>query len=191
MADTSELTRTVDGVALPQPGTYVFDKAHTNIGFIVRHLMVSKVRGKFGEFEGTIVVADDPSASSVTVTVQMASIHTGDEQRDGHLRSADFFEIEKYPVMTFTSTRILPSGADWKVEGDLTIHGVTQSTVLEVEFNGAQADPYGKSRVGFSAAGEINRDDFGVTFNMALETGGVMVSNTIKLELEVEAILEG
>ena len=147
MAESAALTRTVNGSEVPQPGTYNLDKAHTTVGFVVRHLMVSKVRGHFAEFDGAITVAEDPHASSVTATIQMASISTNDAQRDGHLKSADFFEVEKYPVMTFTSAKIVPSGSDWKVEGELSLHGVTKTVVLDVEFNGAQADPYGNARI--------------------------------------------
>ncbi|HVC24961.1 MAG TPA: YceI family protein [Acidimicrobiales bacterium] len=191
MADTSGFTRNVDGALVPLPGVYTFDKAHSSVAFVVRHLMVSKVRGLFHEFEGAITVAAEPSQSAVTATVDVATVDTRDAQRDTHLRSPDFFDAESFPQMTFTSTRVLSAGGDaWKVEGDLAIHGVTRSVVLDVEFNGATGDPYGGTRVGFSASTEIDREDFGMTFNMALETGGVMVSKSVKIEIEVEAILQ-
>lgn len=188
MAATALLTRTVNGTELPVPGVYTLDKAHTSIGFVVRHLMVSKVRGNFEDFEGTITVADEPEHSGVATTIQVATVDTRDETRDAHLRSADFFDAEQFPTMTFTSTRVVPAGGDWKVEGDLTIHGVTRPVVLDVEFNGAIADPYGGTRLGFSASTEIDREDFAMTFNMALETGGVLVSKNVKIEIEAEAI---
>ncbi|MCU1494782.1 MAG: polyisoprenoid-binding protein [Acidimicrobiaceae bacterium] len=191
MADAAELTRTVDGATIPHPGVYTLDKAHSSVGFVVRHMMVSKVRGLFNDFEGTITVAEDPAQSGVEATVQIATVDTRDEQRDGHLKSADFFEVEKFPTMTFTSTKVVPDGGDdWKVQGDLTIHGVTRPVVLDVEFNGASGDPYGGKRIGFSATTEIDREDFGMTFNMALETGGVVVSKNVKIEIEAEAVLQ-
>ena len=191
MADSTEFVRNVAGVEVPLAGTYTLDKSHSTVGFVVRHLMVSKVRGSFGDFEGTIVVGEEPSQSSVTATIQTATVDTRDEQRDGHLKSPDFFDVEKFPTMTFTSTKVVPvRGSDWKVEGDLTIRGVTKPVVLDVEFNGAGGDPYGGKRFGFSATTEIDRDEFGMTFNMALETGGVMVSKNVKIEIEGEAILQ-
>lgn len=191
MADTQELTRTVGGAVAPLAGTYALDTTHSTVGFVVRHLMVSKVRGGFREFEGTVVVADDPTQSSVHTVIQAASVDTGDAQRDGHLKSGDFFDIEKYPTLEFTSSKVTPvSGSNWKVEGALTIHGVTRTVILDVEFNGAGGDPYGGTRAGFSASTEIDREDFGMTFNAALETGGVMVSKTVKIEIEAETILQ-
>lgn len=188
MADSAGLTRTINGAAIPLPGIYTLDKAHTSVGFVVRHLMVSKVRGNFQEFDGTITVADEPGQSKVETTIQAGSVDTREEQRDGHLRSADFFDADKFPTITFVSANVVPAGGDWKVEGDLTIHGVTRPVVLDVEFNGASGDPYGGTRIGFSAVTEIDREDFGMTFNMALETGGVMVSKNVKIEIEAEAI---
>jgi len=191
MADVKELTRTVDGALAPLPGTYTLDLAHSVVGFMVRHMMVSKVRGSFREFEGTIVVADDPKQSSVRTTIQAASVDTRDAQRDGHLKSADFFDTEKFPTLEFVSTSVVPvSGSDWKVAGDLTIHGVTRPVTLDVEFNGGTGDPYGGTRIGFSASTEIDREEFGMTFNAALETGGVVVSKNVKIEIEAEAILQ-
>ena len=191
MADTTELVRNVSGLEVPLAGTYTLDKSHSTVGFVVRHLMVSKVRGSFGDFEGTITVAEEPSQSGVTATIQTATVDTRDEQRDGHLKSPDFFDAAQFPTMTFASTKVVPvRGSDWKVEGDLTIRGVTKPVVLDVEFNGAGGDPYGGKRFGFSASTEIDRDEFGMTFNMALETGGVMVSKNVKIEIEGEAVLQ-
>lgn len=187
----AELTRTVNGSEVPAPGVYTLDVAHTTVEFVARHMMVSKVRGTFHGFEGTITVAEDPIQSSVSASVDVATVDTREEKRDAHLRSADFFDAERFPKLTFTSTRVLPAGgSDWKVEGDLTIHGVTRAVVLDVEFNGASGDPYGGTRIGFSASTEIDREDFGMTFNMALETGGFMVSKLVKIEIEAEAILQ-
>ena len=158
MADTTELVRNVSGLEVPLAGTYTLDKSHSTVGFVVRHLMVSKVRGSFGDFEGTITVAEEPSQSGVTATIQTATVDTRDEQRDGHLKSPDFFDAAQFPTMSFASTKVVPvRGSDWKVEGDLTIRGVTKPVVLDVEFNGAGGDPYGGKRFGFSASTEIDR----------------------------------
>jgi polyisoprenoid-binding protein YceI len=194
MTDTStsastELTRDVSGVTLPTTGTFMLDKSHTQVGFVARHLMVSKVRGRFTDYEGTIVVADDPAASSVEVTIQAASINTNDEGRDNHIRTNDFLSVDEFPTLTFRSTKVdLGSNGDWKVNGDLTVRGVTRPVVLDVEFEGVIQDPWGNQRLGFTASGEIDRNDFGVSFNAALETGGFVVSPKVKLEIEAEAV---
>ncbi|MFZ2057112.1 MAG: YceI family protein [Acidimicrobiales bacterium] len=196
MTDTStsasastELTRDVNGVTLPTTGTFVLDKSHTQVGFVARHLMVSKVRGRFTDYEGTIVVADDPAASSVEVTIQAASINTNDEGRDNHVRTNDFLSVDEFPTLTFRSTKVdLGSNGDWKVNGDMTVRGVTRPIVLDVEFEGVIQDPWGNQRLGFTASGEIDRNDFGVSFNAALETGGFVVSPKVKLEIEAEAV---
>jgi polyisoprenoid-binding protein YceI len=182
-------TRAVNGLTLPSTGTFVLDKSHTEVGFIARHLMVSKVRGRFTDFEGTIVVADDPSESSVEVTIQAASINTNDENRDKHVRTNDFLSVDEFPALTFRSTKVeLSSGGDWKVNGDLTVRGVTRPIVLDVQFEGVIQDPWGNQRLGFTASGEIDRNDFGVSFNAVLETGGFVVSPKVKLEIEAEAV---
>ncbi len=190
MAETTELTRTIEGALVPQPGTYVLDVAHTVVGFVVRHLMVSKVRGTFQDFAGSITVDEDPARSGVEATIEVASVHTRDPQRDAHLRSGDFFEAERYPTMTFSSTGVRRSGDHWSVDGNLTIRDVTRPVTLELEFNGAIADPYGGTRIGFSAHTEIDREDYGMTFNTVLESGGVAVSKRVQIELEVEAVLQ-
>jgi polyisoprenoid-binding protein YceI len=171
-------------------GDYTLDPAHTTIGFVARHAMVTKVRGGFNEFTGTIHLdGADPSKSSAEVTVQIASVDTRNEQRNGHLLSGDFFEQEKFPEMTFRSTAIAAKGDDeFVLTGDLTIKGVTRSVEFEVEFTGAAVDPYGNNRVGFEAKSQVNRKDFGLNFNATLETGGVLVSDKIQLEIEVSAI---
>jgi len=190
MTDTATTaTRTVNGSELPLPGTYTIDASHTHVGFTVRHMMVSKVRGQFDRFEGTVVIADEPTQSSVNVTVDLDSINTNDEGRDGHLRSADFFNTDANKQLTFVSTAVRPDGSKWDVDGDVTLNGVTQQITLVVEFEGATIDPYNNLRIGFSAGGELNREDFGVSWNAALETGGVVVGKVVKLEIDAEAII--
>ena len=186
---TTPNTRNVNGVTLPTKGTFVLDQSHTQIGFVARHLMVSKVRGRFADYEGAIVVADDPSESSVEVIIQAASINTNDVNRDNHVRTNDFLAVEEYPTLTFRSTKVelRPTGA-WKVHGDLTVRGVTRPIVLDVEFEGVIQDPWGNQRLGFTASAEIDRNEFGVSFNAALETGGFVVSPKVKLEIEAEAV---
>jgi len=182
-------TREVKGLTLPSAGTFVLDKSHTQVGFVARHLMVSKVRGRFTEYEGAVVVAEDPADSSVEVTIQATSIFTNEENRDNHLRTNDFLNVAEYPTLTFRSTKVeLSSGVEWKVTGDLTIRGVTRPVVLDVEFEGVVQDPWGGQRIGFTASAEIDRNDFGVSFNAALEAGGFVVSPKIKLEIEAEAV---
>jgi polyisoprenoid-binding protein YceI len=173
------------------PGTWAFDPAHSEIGFSVRHLMVSKVKGRFGTFDGSISIAEQPLESSVNVSVDMSSIDTRDENRDAHLRSPDFFETDKYPTMTFVSTEVRPDGDGYVVVGDLSIHGVTKPIELAVEFNGVGSDPWGGKRLGFSAEGEVSRKEWGIDIDMPLESGGVVVGDKIKLQLEVEAVLQG
>ena len=171
-------------------GTYVLDPAHTRVGFVARHAMVTKVRGQFNEFEGTAVVdGTDLTRSTVQLTIQAASIDTRNEQRDGHLRSNDFLAMEEYPQITFVSSAVEQTGpTGFDVTGDLTIKGVTNSVTIPFEFEGAATDPFGNQRVGFEGSVVINRKDYGVTWNAALETGGVLVSEKITLEFEVSAI---
>lgn len=181
-------TRTVAGTELPAPGAWEIDRSHTSVEFVVRHLMVAKIRGRFADFGGTIVIGEAPEDSSLAVTIQAASIDTREPQRDEHLRSPDFLDVESFPTLDFRTTAVEPAGAHWKVTGDLTIHGVTRPVVLDVEFVGVTADPWGGQRAVFSAGAEINREDFGLTWNQALETGGVVVGKTIRIEIEVEAV---
>jgi len=188
-ATATTLTRTLDGREVPLPGTYAIDPSHSQVGFTVKHLMVSKVRGRFSKFTGSITVGDRPEDSSVEVSVDLASVDTGDDKRDGHLLGADFFNVDEHPTMTYTSTSVKPrGGSDWVVEGDLSAFGVTKPVTLEVTFEGASLDPWGGARTGFSARGEVNREDFGVSWNQALETGGVLVGKKITLDLEAEAV---
>jgi polyisoprenoid-binding protein YceI len=171
-------------------GTWTIDASHTEIGFSVRHL-VSKVRGKFEAFEGTIVTQEDLTASTVNVTVDLNSINTGTADRDNHLRSADFFEVETHPKMTFVSTGIVQkSDTDFVVSGDLTIKGVTKPVELATEFLGEGGDPWGGTRVGIEATAEISRKEFGIDFNIPLEGGKVMVGDKISIHINAEAVLQ-
>jgi polyisoprenoid-binding protein YceI len=187
----STATRTLDGVEIPAAGTYSIDAAHSHVGFTVRHLVVAKTRGRFGTFSGSVVVADDPLASSVSVEIDAASIDTRDEGRDGHLRSGDFFDVERFPTITFRSTDVAPAGKGrFSVTGDLTVRGVTRPVVLDVELEGLATDPWGGSRAVFSASTEIDREDFGLTWNQTLETGGVLVGKSVKIEIEAETVYQ-
>ena len=171
-------------------GTYALDPAHTRIGFVARHAMVTKVRGAFNEFEGSAVVdGTDLTKSTGQLTIQAASIDTRNEQRDAHLRSNDFLAMEEHPQITFVATDVRQSGpTSLELTGDLTIRGVTNSVTIPFEFEGAATDPFGNLRVGFEGSAVINRKDYGITWNAALETGGVLVSDKITLEFEVSAI---
>jgi polyisoprenoid-binding protein YceI len=186
---TATLVRSVAGIEVPEPGTYALDTSHSQVGFVVKHMMVSKVRGRFDDFTGAITIADDPADSSVEVSVQLSSVDTRDAKRDEHLRSADFFSTEEHPTMSYRSTAVRHDGSNrWLVDGELTLLGITRPLQLEVEFEGAATDPWGGSRIGFSAKGEVNREDFGITFNAALETGGVLVGKKAVIEIEAEAV---
>ena len=173
---------------LPAPGTYSIDATHTHVGFAVKHFGLAKVRGEFTEFEGTVTIAEDPTASSVEVAVAAASFSSRDDGRDTHIRSADFLDVENFPQLSFRSTGVRADGDDWVVTGDLTIRGTTRSVELETEFEGAVVDPYNLNRIAFSASTEIDRTDFGLTWNQALETGGLVVGRSVKIILEVEAV---
>ena len=170
-------------------GTWVIDPTHSRLGFETRHAVITKVRGHFGDFQGTITV--DPanvSASSATVTAQLASIDTGNADRDGHLRSADFFDTDSNAELIFVAKEFKGSGDTFVVTGDLTIKGVTQSIDLNLELTGTATDPFGNARAGFEGTGELSRKDFGLTWNVALEAGGFLVSDHIKLQLDISAI---
>ena len=173
-------------------GTWAIDPVHSEVSFVVRHMMVSKVRGRFDTFEGTIVTAEDPLASSVTASVDLSSISTGQEQRDAHIRSADFFEVEKHPTMTFTSTGVRANGDGFLLDGDLTIKRVTRPVTFNLEVNGFGPDAYGGTRAGFSSTTEINRHDYGVSFNGPIPgvPGGVAVSEKVTITLEIEGVLQ-
>jgi len=169
--------------------TYTIDSAHSSVGFQIKHLAIAKVNGSFTDFGGTFEFEKGKAAAwSVEATVQMASVDTGNDDRDDHLRNADFFDVEKFPVMTFTSTGVeMESDTEGKLLGDLTMHGVTKAVELDLEFNGAVTDPWGNDKVGFSAYGKINRKDWGLNFNKVLDTGSLMIGETVKISLEIEA----
>lgn len=170
-------------------GTYVIDPAHSQLGFVARHAMVTKVRGTFSEIEGTATTGPDLQGAQIELTAQVASVDTRNADRDGHLKTGDFFEVETFPTLTFRSTAVEAADADTlRVTGDLTIKDVTKPVTIDFEFNGAATDPYGNQRIGFEGSTTIVRSEFGITFNAALETGGVLVSDKIQLELEVSAI---
>ncbi|WP_439937584.1 YceI family protein [Nocardia sp. N13] len=170
-------------------GDYTLDVSHSRLGFVARHAMVTKVRGQFGAFTGTARIDEaNPSASKVDLSIDVASVETGSADRDGHLKSGDFFDAETYPTITFTSTKVERDGDDWNITGDLTIKDVTKPVTIEFEQTGSAVDPFGNTRVGFEGDVTVNRKDWGLTWNAALETGGVLVSEKIKLEFDVSAI---
>ena len=170
-------------------GDYTIDPSHSRLGFTARHAMVTKVRGHFDDFSGTAHVdTTDPANSQVQLNIKTASVATGNADRDGHLRSGDFFDAEANPEITFVSTNVTRDGSEWTITGDLTIKGVTNSVAIPFEETGTAQDPFGNVRVGFEGAVTVNRKDWGLTWNAALETGGVLVSEKIKLEFDVSAI---
>jgi polyisoprenoid-binding protein YceI len=171
-------------------GTWDIDTVHSEVGFSVRHMMVSKVRGRFTAYSGQIATGENPLDSSVTADIDLSSIQTGAEQRDAHIRSADFFEVEKYPTMTYRSTGVRADGGDYVVDGDLTLKGVTKQVPLKLELNGFGPDPFGGTRAGFTATAEINRRDFNVNFSAPMQNGGAVVADKITIHLEIEAVLK-
>lgn len=171
------------------PGTWNIDPVHSHVGFSVRHMMVSKVKGQFKEFSGQLVIADEVENSSVTATIAASSVDTGNAQRDGHLQSADFFNVEQNQNLEFRSTSVTADGGDWKVAGDLTIAGVTKPVVLNVEFGGAGSDGQDGQKAGFEATTEISRKEFGVDLQMPMEGGGVVIGDKITISIDVEADL--
>ncbi len=183
----AEATREIDGISLPPAGKYELDTAHTEVGFAARH-MLTKVRGRFTEFAGTILVGETPTDSSVEVEIKTDSIQTNVEQRDDHLKSADFFESENHPVMTFKSTAIRHTGGNgFEMDGDLTIKGQSKPLTLKGEYLGWGQDPYGNTIFSATAATELVREDWDLTWNVAVETGGFLVGKKVNLEIEVEA----
>jgi polyisoprenoid-binding protein YceI len=181
---------TLTGIPGYVAGTWSIDPVHTEVGFAARHMVIAKVRGRFRKFSGQIVTGSNPLDSSVTTEIDLSSIDTGNEQRDAHIRSADFFEVETYPTMTYRSTGVRQRGDGYVLDGRLTLKGVTRDVPLTLELNGFGPDPYGGTRAGFTASGEINRRDFGVNFAAVMETGGAVVSDKITIHLEIEAVLE-
>ena len=170
------------------PGTWNVDPVHSSVSFAARHLMVSMVRGRFGSFSGTITIAENRLESKVEATVDVGSISTGDDDRNAHLTSPDFFDAEKYPTMTLVSTGIEQDGDDYVLHTDVTIKGITKPVDFELEFHGVSGDPWGGTRAGFSAETEVNRKDWGLEWNLILETGGVMLGEKVKMQLDVQAV---
>jgi polyisoprenoid-binding protein YceI len=183
----SEATATTELTALT--GTYAIDASHSRLGFSAKHAMVTTVRGAFKDFEGALVLdGANPSASSATVVVKTASFDSGVADRDAHVRNEDFLDVEKFPTLTFTSSKIVQDGDDYVVTGDLTIKDVTRAVDLKLEFEGTQKDPWGNDRVGFTGETAINRKDFNLSWNVALDKGGVLVSEKVKIQLDISAV---
>jgi polyisoprenoid-binding protein YceI len=183
---TETTTATIPGYVA---GKWSIDPVHSEVGFSVRHMMVSKVRGRFTEFSGEIVTGERPEDSSVTAEISLSSINTGQEQRDAHIRSADFFEVETFPTMTYRSTGVRVEDGEFVLDGDLTLKGVTKNVPLHLELNGFGPDAYGGTRAGFTATAEINRRDFNVNFSAPMQNGGAVVADKIQIHLEIEAVL--
>jgi polyisoprenoid-binding protein YceI len=171
-------------------GTWKVDTAHSEVGFSIRHLMISKVKGSFERFYATFVTAEDPLDSTVTASAEVASITTGEPARDGHLRTGDFFEAETYPTIDFVSTGVRVEDGDFKVDGELTIRGITKTVTFDFDFGGFGGDPYGNYKGGATAKTVINREDFGLSYNAALETGGMLLGDKVTITLELQAALE-
>jgi polyisoprenoid-binding protein YceI len=187
MTTTTELTTSID---FPPQGDWELDPAHTVAGFVGRYLMVTKVPGKFTDVAGTIHIAERPEDSWVEVSLGTASITTDHEDRDNHLKSPDFLDVANYPSIEFRSTRVRGGGAQWTVEGDLTIKGETRAVTLDLEYHGVVGDPWGGQRAAFTATTEINREDWGLTWNVALEAGGVLVGPKVTIEIETQGVLQ-
>lgn len=184
---TTETTIEIPGY---RAGTWNIDPTHSEVGFSIRHLMISKVKGKFERFDATFVTGENPLDSSVTASAEVASISTNDAARDGHLRTGDFFDAETYPTIDFVSTGVRVDDGDFKVDGDLTIRGVTKPVTFDFDFGGFGGDPWGNYKGGATAKTVINREDFGLTYNAALETGGVLLGEAVTITLELQAALE-
>ncbi|MBV2353426.1 YceI family protein [Streptomyces sp. J2-1] len=187
---TTDAPAAADAGLASLTGDWTIDPAHTTVGFVARHAMVTNVRGRFTDFTGTLHLdGADPSRSTATLDVRMDSIDTGNPDRDGHLKTADFFRTDEFPTMTFRSTKAESLGGDdYRITGDLSLLGVTKPVTIDLEFNGAAKDPFGNDRAGFEGKAEILRSEWGLTWNAALETGGVVVSDKIKLQFDVSAI---
>jgi len=181
-------TQTVDGVEVPVAGTWSVDPGHTEVGFVGRHLGLTKTRGRFTGVEGTVHIADDPTASTIDITIDMASVESGLSKRDDSLRSANYFDVDNHPTARFRSTGVTIDGSGGTVTGDLTIKGVNRRVVLDVDYLGYVRDPWDNDRAAFSATATISREDWGVTNNMALDSGRLLVSKRIQLEIELELI---
>ena len=182
-------TRTVDGHVLPAPGAWEIDPGHTDVAFIGRHFMVTKVRGRFTDVSGRVVIAPHLNDSKVEVNINMASVESGSEARDEHIKSSELFDVQQFPTASFRSTKVDWRGISGVVHGDLTIHGVTRPVDLAVTFEGYVRDPWGGDRGIFSARTKVNREDYGITWNVALDAGGLLVSKDIQIEIELETVL--
>jgi polyisoprenoid-binding protein YceI len=188
-SSTESVTREWNGLTIPAAGTYLLDAAHKRVGFVARHMMVSKVRGEFADASATITIADEPLESSVSATIQAASINTAQADRDAHLRSPEFLDVEKFATLEYRSTGVKShEGNELVLAGELTIKDVTRPVDLKVEFEGVGRSPFGQDIFGFSASTEIDREDFGLTWNVDMESGGVLVGKKVKIEIEGEAI---
>jgi len=186
---TVSVLRTRDDRLIPVAGVYDIDSPHTSVEFVGRHLMITKVRGRFNDVRGQITIAEDPEKSHAEVGIDVASLSSGNDDRDAHLKSADFFDVEHYPTITFASTEVRPlHDNSWELVGDLTVRDTTKPVTLQVDFDGGGASPMGDERIGFSAATDINREDFGLMWNVTLETGGLLVGKAVRIELAVQAI---
>jgi polyisoprenoid-binding protein YceI len=183
------VTRSLEGVDVPVAGVWEIDPGHTSVEFIGRHFMLTKIRGRFVGVSGSVVIGENPTDSSVEVQIDMASVESGSAERDNHLRSADFFDVDNHPTASFRSTAVAWRGTEATVTGDLTIVGVTRPVELQVHFVGGTPDPWGSRRAIFSATAEIDRGDWGLTWNMPLAAGGLLVSKRIQLEIESELVL--
>lgn len=183
---TDTITTTIPGY---KAGTWTIDPTHSEVGFSIRHIMISKVKGTFDSFNATFVTAENPLDSTVTASAVVASVNTNEANRDGHLRTGDFFEAETYPTIDFVSTGVREVKGDFFVDGDLTIKGVTKPVTFDFEFGGFGTDPYGNYKGGATAKAVVNREDFGLTYNAALETGGVLLGEKVTITLELQAVL--
>jgi polyisoprenoid-binding protein YceI len=184
------VTRQIDGAELPATGRWQIDPGHTELAFIGRHFMLTKVRGRFTGLTGVIEVAEEPGDTTVDVTIDMTTVESGNEARDEHLRSADFFDVEHNPAATFSARASGWQGTRGALAGELTLHGITRPVTLQAEYLGYTADPWGDHRVVFTAAGTVNREDWGLTWNLPLDGGGLVVSKEIRIEIELEAVLQ-
>ena len=188
---TRQLVRIVDGNLVPVPGTWEFDPGHTEVGFEGRHLVVTRVRGRFNKFVGRLIVAAKPEESVAELVIDAASVESGFKDRDEHLRSPDWFDVERHPTITFRSGRLShATGSHWKAEGELTLKGITRPVELDVEFSGAVNDPWGNSKIGATVTGKVDRHQFDLLWNLPLGAGGVVAARSVQLTVNVEAVLQ-
>ncbi|GAA1319075.1 YceI family protein [Leucobacter albus] len=183
------MTITADQIPGYRAGTWKIDATHSEVGFAIRHLAISKVKGKFEDFDATFVTGENPLDSSVTATAEVASVNTNEKNRDGHLRTGDFFEAEQFPQLTFASNGVRVVDGDFKVDGELTMRGVTKPVTFDFEFGGFGEDPYGNYKAGFTAKSVVKREDFGLTWNAPLEKGGFLLGDDVTITIDVQAAL--